>query len=1410
MSTEAFLIVAHHVLQVFKLPCRNNPYWHYDLGEENLVRTLLCLCLLLGLVTAVTAAVQWDPAPDQYKVSPTGTVDISDGGASLPDLFLLSKDTYENFSFEFDITAGTPGGAQVRSLLVWAVDPADHANRKAFFLPAESFQRGQKHHVRLLVMTERALLYIDENKVSDRPVIYGQPPAAGKVGLLHYYNFDFHIENLKLTTLDTQTLPVPTGLAASLSKTGVGRLTWQAPAGYDGLLTYRLYRSVAKVPTIEPLNLIAETMNTEYLDRNLRSDVRYVYTVVAAVNNKISSAQAKPVALRTGKLPLPLPITDVSAVRRLDGKVRLRWQLSPESRAAGITIYRGQSPALAQSDRAEAVAPRLPLATTEYLATATPAEYYAIGIISPDGQTLSRTICQVTGSAPEVTPGAGVPDKHPYLLYGREQLERTRGLLQGDEGRQLLDKRRHEADVLITKPAAVPTDVTDEMSALSSKLQQVALTYQLTGDERYARWVRDAVMGYAALYAKLPARSGRVRISKTMSGLYEAVWYVPLVIAYDLVYESPSFSAEDHQTVARDLLRPAADLFWVKNYDDPLDNRPGDLHYKCYNFEAWFISAVGLTGLLLKDADMVEHAIDGPYGLKHLLAHDIQDDGVFWERSFGYHGFVMSALFPFLEAGTHCNLDLYTLAVPDDYNTDREKLLNYCVGDGDNGPKSMRLMFDGPFYATFPDLSWPVVADSGRGPLAPSTYYRAGWEHYGDPRYAWLLGDKAATPIPQVKGDMDASAAIRLAYDDQNLYLAAQIKDNVVRNSYSKPDEVWQGDLLWVGLKWNDSKGGPYDLIYGLSPGDFGQVPPVAALFNRFGLAEGTVSAGKYAVVKTADGYNIEFVIPISEIAPREGEHGQPFVPAEGRKLTADFVLYDCDLPKGTTIKEKMVTWSCVTDRYDSTQGGEVVLSATQPAVSRAINAPRATGLAMDGTLTGWDKLPAKAALIDEKSTVMTDASTADGSNLDDYLYLKPSPGSGAFSLQGSKFANNGVLEQGCSLFPSTGFALLRDRLNADGLPPMEATCVNLEFGPYGGGHNHPDKLSLVVFGNGRQVIPDFGSCGYDSPEKGQWTAHTISHNTVTVDGKSQYPTGEMDNTWPADSFDKRAIAKLGFFHGDPVLKAAQANCDTVYDGVKLTRTVAIVANTLFDFYQINSKDTHIYDYALHVDLPLQEASVALTALPDPLGKKCGYQHIHSPQASTPASTALTSLWGKDDEQLRITCAPGEPTQLITGESITTSLDNLMPMLILRREAKDTTYATILQPVKGAAAENWQWLPNPGGFVANAAGPYLVAFSNNPSRPYQTPAGRFTGQLAAVALAGNDPGYSLVKGTRLEIGGLTIQTDKPVSLFVRAPEQQPTAIVMGYDSEAKLTYQLPGKQPVTIQAKPRQTYQIGR
>jgi len=635
-----------------------------------------------------------------------------------------------------------------------------------------------------------------------------------------------------------------------------------------------------------------------------------------------------------------------------------------------------------------------------------------------------------------------------------------------------------EANDILKKPVVFPAKGDIEHQILARKAEILAVAYLLTDDKKYADKSAEIILKYADAYTNYPLTRMRGRVMWGES-LQEALWFYRLVLAYDEVADSGVFTSQQKKHVEDDLMRPAVKIFKVDDYSS--DPRAEDIHFRCANFQTWHNLCVGLAGLCIGDNEMISYAIDGPYGFKHEIGHDVRDDDVFWERSLSYHGFALFPLDLLAESSYHCGIDLFHEKIPDIIEDVRD---NYAV-NGDNGPKTFKMMFDAPFYYIFPDKTGADVADSEREVFAGNWNYRLAYQRYHDPKYAWYLKGR----------------------DDSNDYRSLFFK---------QPD------------------------------------------------------------LENAD-----------------------------------------------------------------------------------------------------------------------------------------------FHLQGqTKFGTNGVVQEDSTLFPSTGYTVLRQpTTDKSGFPDLDSLALNFNCGPFGGGHGHPDKLSIVLYANQRQWLPDFGSFDYDSPMKGEWTAQTVSHNTVVVDQISQYPTGTGNEAYPSEALPKKAIGKIDLFHADPITSITSGWTDSVYDGITMRRTLVHLGQGILDLYSLKSSQPHVYDYVLHIDGRLADSTITLSPQAEKLGDRCGYQfidnikhglsdklvettwkivgdpnrllHQPNPYENHPRvsgqggeESPLPDVPSTPGDTLRIVTLPVSGTEIFVGNSITNT-ETRTPILLLRRKSAETTFASLMLPYKG-------------------------------------------------------------------------------------------------------------------------------
>ena len=235
--------------------------------------------------------------------------------------------------------------------------------------------------------------------------------------------------------------------------------------------------------------------------------------------------------------------------------------------------------------------------------------------------------------------------------------------------------------------------------------------------------------------------------------------------------------------------------------------------------------------------------------------------------------------------------------------------------------------------------------------------------------------------------------------------------------------------------------------------------------------------------------------------------------------------------------------------------------------------------------------------------------------------------------------------------YPNTGYAVLA-RGEGD-----QATWLCLKYGPHGGGHGHPDKLSFVLYARGAVVAPDPGTARYGTPIQRSWYRTTLAHSTLVVDQTSQ------------GAAEGKCLA-FGSKHG---VDYVMAEAGPIADGVRFVRTAALVSEDLLLFVdQIACDRERLLDIVYHQhgtweDMPPGEPWEA----PD----KSGYGHLRDATVRETDSAVTLAAVVAEGQRVAVVLAPGEPTQVITATGVGAHVEDRVPLVLFRRRTQATALA---------------------------------------------------------------------------------------------------------------------------------------
>lgn len=168
-----------------------------------------------------------------------------------------------------------------------------------------------------------------------------------------------------------------------------------------------------------------------------------------------------------------------------------------------------------------------------------------------------------------------------------------------------------DAEIKIGVKVPIPKDMAGGYTHERHKrnwfiLQKAGNLYQITGEKKYAEYIRQNLLAYAKMFPSLPKHptdrsyaTGKI----FWQCLNDANWLVYVSQAYDCVYDF--MSKEERDFVEKDLFRPLAE--WISTDNPKFYNR-------VHNHSTWGNAAVGMIGLVMNDEKLIQRAL---YGLKN-------------------------------------------------------------------------------------------------------------------------------------------------------------------------------------------------------------------------------------------------------------------------------------------------------------------------------------------------------------------------------------------------------------------------------------------------------------------------------------------------------------------------------------------------------------------------------------------------------------------------------------------------------------------------------------------------------------------------------------------------------------------------------------------------------------------------
>lgn len=244
-------------------------------------------------------------------------------------------------------------------------------------------------------------------------------------------------------------------------------------------------------------------------------------------------------------------------------------------------------------------------------------------------------------------------------------------------------------------------------------------------------------------------------------------------------------------------------------------------------------------------------------------------------------------------------------------------------------------------------------------------------------------------------------------------------------------------------------------------------------------------------------------------------------------------------------------------------------------------------------------------------------------------------------------------------------------------------------------GHGHFDKMGLLVYDQGHEILRDYGAArflnveakygGHYLPENNKYAKQTVAHNALVVDETSHF-NGDVRIG------NQHAPTLFDFVNEDNV-KLTSAEISTAYDGVRIGRTVAMIEDAAFsgpviiDLVEAHAETTHSFDLPFHYNGHLIDTNFEVQADPltrSPLGDKNGYQYLWKVAEADPVDGLSQVTWLLDRKFYTVSSSvPANTKVVFTQIGANDPNFNLKPEpgFMLRAKTNDgVSFASVIEP----------------------------------------------------------------------------------------------------------------------------------
>ena len=149
---------------------------------------------------------------------------------------------------------------------------------------------------------------------------------------------------------------------------------------------------------------------------------------------------------------------------------------------------------------------------------------------------------------------------------------------------------------------------------------------------------------------------------------------------------------------------------------------------------------------------------------------------------------------------------------------------------------------------------------------------------------------------------------------------------------------------------------------------------------------------------------------------------------------------------------------------------------------------------------------------------------------------------------------------------------------------------------PYGGEHDHYDRMGIILYNNSEEVIHDLGTTGYGAILHYDYFKNTISHNTISINGENQPPVNPKIIDYRIENNYKLIDAEVDWSIKPPKLDSFTRVqwCEKSYKDVRYRRSIVWMEDHFIEVIKVINPHEQNILYSLHTKGVIQDKGIKI------------------------------------------------------------------------------------------------------------------------------------------------------------------------------------------------------------------------